>query len=238
VYDAKGRDPVAEVAALGAFWEDDGLSAEKRTILDVGCGTGSHLATLAEHGRVEGLDRSLDMLGVARQRFPEIPLHLGDMCSFELNRRFDVVTCLFGCAGYVSGRPALRRALSAMGRHVTPGGVLLVEPPLFEEHCDSARLQRIEVDLDVGTLVREATSHRDGLFLEIDFDWRHCNDDGTVLDRVLERHRLLLLSSRQWKDDAKRALPNGTRIEIDPVGPIGRGLLVARISPSGARGSG
>jgi SAM-dependent methyltransferase len=238
VYDAKGRDPVAEVAALGAFWKDDGLTGEKRTILDVGCGTGSHLATLSEHGRVEGLDRSLDMLGVARQRFPEVPLHLGDMCSFELNRRFDVVTCLFGSAGYVSGRPALRRALSAMGRHVGPGGVLLVEPPLFEERFDAPRDQQIEVDLDVGTLVRQATSHRDGAFLEIEFDWHHRDSDGTSLDRVLERHRLLLLNSKQWKEDAKRALPQGTRIEIDQEGPIGRGLLIARISPSGARGSG
>ena len=65
------------------------------TLLDVGCGTGKHLEHLGRNYQVEGLDLSGELLAVARERCPGVPLHQADMSNFSLGRTFDAVTCLF-----------------------------------------------------------------------------------------------------------------------------------------------
>ena len=96
IYEAKGRDPVAEVQTLAAHWCADGLTAEKRTILDVGCGTGRILLGLKEQGLdVVGLDSSPEMLCQCRQKLSanqlEAELYEGDMRSFDLKRSFSTI---------------------------------------------------------------------------------------------------------------------------------------------------
>ena len=83
----------------------EGLRTEvlltSRRLLDVACGTGLHLSYLTYRFQVEGLDRDEQLLAIARQRNPEVPLHHADMVDFALGRTFDVVTCLFSAIGYV-----------------------------------------------------------------------------------------------------------------------------------------
>src|SRR5919198_4612710 len=98
------------------------------TLLDVACGTGAHLAELRRRYRCEGLDRNADLLAVARERLPDLPLHEGDMRDFDLGRRFDAVTCLFSSIGYLMTVEALEAAVATMAGHLEPGGGLLVEP--------------------------------------------------------------------------------------------------------------
>lgn len=99
-----------------------------RTLSDVACGTGKHIAALRHRYRVEGLDLDPEMLAMARERLPGVPLHAADMRAFDLGRHFDAVVCLFASIGYVRSEDALRAATAAMARHLDPGGVLLVEP--------------------------------------------------------------------------------------------------------------
>jgi len=58
------------------------------------------LEYLRNHYEVEGLDISQELLTIAGQRNPGVPLHLGDMTNFDLGRAFDVVTCLFSAIAY------------------------------------------------------------------------------------------------------------------------------------------
>jgi len=98
------------------------------SLLDIACGTGRHLEHLRSQYRVEGLDRSTELLQIARRRLGDVPLHEGDMADFDLGRRFDVVTCFFASIPYLGSVEALRRAASSMARHVAPGGILFIEP--------------------------------------------------------------------------------------------------------------
>jgi len=41
---------------------------------------------------------------------------------------FDMIMCLFSAIGMVKTYARLERALVCMGRHVRPGGVLIIEP--------------------------------------------------------------------------------------------------------------
>jgi hypothetical protein len=74
---------------------------------------GQELELLSDGYRVEGLDLDAQLLAVARERLPSVPLHSGDMRDFEIGRRFDVVTCLLP-----SGQPAsmLSTTRRLMGR--------------------------------------------------------------------------------------------------------------------------
>jgi SAM-dependent methyltransferase len=99
-----------------------------RTLLDVGCGTGGHLEQLRTHFEVEGVDASPDMIAVAARKLGATPLHVGDLRSFSLPRRFDVITSLFSAIGYVHSTAELDAAIATMARHLAPGGLLLVEP--------------------------------------------------------------------------------------------------------------
>ena len=104
-YDAvySWKDYDAESERLHALIEERVPGA--KTLLDVACGTGTHLARLAQWYSVEGVDLDPEMLELARQKVPAAPLEVGDMVALELGRRFDVVACLFSSIGYAgSGR--------------------------------------------------------------------------------------------------------------------------------------
>jgi trans-aconitate methyltransferase len=61
-------------------------------ILDLGCGTGQLTARIAESGaRVVGLDSSPEMIGQARQNYPNLEFKLADAASFSFPREFDAV---------------------------------------------------------------------------------------------------------------------------------------------------
>ena len=93
------KDYAAEVERLRQVIDARVPSA--RTLLDVACGTGMHLAELRRWYEVEGLDLDPQLLAFARERLPDVPLHEGDMTAFDLGREFDVVTCLFSSIAYV-----------------------------------------------------------------------------------------------------------------------------------------
>ena len=96
--------------------------------LEVACGTGLHVASLPAAFRTEGLDASREMLALARKRCPHVPFHAGDMRTFDLGRRFDVVSCLFSSIGYMTTKADLDRAIANFARHTREGGVVIVEP--------------------------------------------------------------------------------------------------------------
>ena len=101
---------------------------DARSLLDVGCGTGRHLEHLRGRLDVEGLDLSRQMLAIARKRSPGVRFRQGTLVDFDLHRRFDVVTCLFGSIGYAKTLEGLRKAVRCMAHHLRPDGVLIVEP--------------------------------------------------------------------------------------------------------------
>ncbi len=97
-------------------------------LLDIGCGTGRDAGYLAGIGyRVTGLDSSTRMIGYAGTRHPTVEFVPGDMRSFTLGRRFDVLTCLDSTMLYCHGNHDLMAFLNCCRGHLTPGGLLVAE---------------------------------------------------------------------------------------------------------------
>jgi SAM-dependent methyltransferase len=104
------------------------FAGRPRSVLDVACGTGRHLEFLGRGRAAAGVDLSPAMLREARRRLgPSAELRQGDMRTFRLGRRFDLVVCLFSAIGYMPTRRDRDRALANFFRHTAPGGAAIVE---------------------------------------------------------------------------------------------------------------
>ncbi|MGH8892422.1 MAG: class I SAM-dependent methyltransferase [Actinomycetes bacterium] len=80
----------ADVHGEATFCEN--LLVAGATVLDAGCGTGRVAIRLAERGfHCVGVDLDASMLDVARQRAPLLTWLQGDLATFDLGRRFDLV---------------------------------------------------------------------------------------------------------------------------------------------------
>jgi SAM-dependent methyltransferase len=192
-----------------------------RTLLDVACGTGKHLVELRAWYDVEGLDRDPQLLGFARERLPGTPLHEGDMTDFDLGRTFDAVTCLFSSIGYAYPEDRLRAAVSAMARHLEPGGVLVLEPWLTPERYQPGHVGALLVDVEdpPGKIARMnvVERHEDLTVM----DMHHLVGTAEGVEHFVERHELGLYTDEQYRDAVAAA---GLAPEHDVEGLIGRGL--------------
>jgi SAM-dependent methyltransferase len=156
------KDYRSESARVRSLLHQSGCS-DGASLLDVACGTGGHLAFLREHFAVQGLDLDQQMLDVARSRMPDVPLHRGDMTSFDIGIRFDAVICLFSSIGYTKTVDGLGLAIGAMSRQVRPGGVLIVEPwfsldTFFPGHLNALFVDR--PDLKIARMSVSAVENR------------------------------------------------------------------------------
>lgn len=120
------KDYPAEAQYVASLVEKHG--GEKSALLDIGCGTGRHAEQLAAAGfDVEGLDRAEAMIAQARSRNPGIEYHVGDVCDFDLGKRFGVVSALFHVISYLTEDDQLKAAFQQIREHLQPGGLLIFD---------------------------------------------------------------------------------------------------------------
>jgi len=97
-------------------------------LLVLACGTGGHIPYFKDDYSVSGMDLSEDMLALAREKFPGIRFHLGNLIDFELNKDFDALICLYGSIGFVRTVDNLRASLKRIAAHLRPDGLALITP--------------------------------------------------------------------------------------------------------------
>jgi len=108
-----------------------------KTILDLGCGTGSHAIPLTNRGyKVVGVDRSADMLSHAREKtksaFPtqtsNVPTFIeGDVCNIDVGQQFDAVLMMFAVLGYQLTNESVLAAIGTVRKHLKQGGLFICD---------------------------------------------------------------------------------------------------------------
>jgi ubiquinone/menaquinone biosynthesis C-methylase UbiE len=221
-YDAiyEFKDYRAESARVHELIQERNPGA--RSLLDVACGTGQHLEHLIEHYEVEGLDLDDEMLAAARDRLPGTTLHRGDMIEFDLGRTFDAVTCLFSSIGYVRTEQNLDTAVATMARHLSPGGVLVIEPWLTPDAWEDGHIGSVFVDHDDLKIARLDTPQRAGKLTLIHFAYLVATRN--EISHFTEDHELALFTDDRYRSALESA---GLAVEHDPEGLMGRGLYIA-----------
>lgn len=106
------------------------------SLLDLGCGTGEHIALLSKMNiRCTGIDSSGEMLNLAAERFPDAGRFIKmDMTAFDHFEEFDAVISLFGSFNYLISDADVDRVCWNTWRALKPGGFGLFEiwnaPPI------------------------------------------------------------------------------------------------------------
>lgn len=103
------------------------------SLLDAACGTGKHIEFLKAHYDAVGIDFNPEMLRIARRNNPGVDFIEGDMQTFDCNRKFDAITCLFSSISYLTDKDKLRKAIGNFSKHLEPGGVLVMETSITKE---------------------------------------------------------------------------------------------------------
>jgi SAM-dependent methyltransferase len=223
-YDAiyEWKDYKAESARLVEI-----ITAHKKsagnTLLDVACGTGSHVPFLRDAYAVEGVDIMQGMVEIARSKNPSISFHRGDMIDFDLGRQFDVVVSLFSSIGYVGTSERLALAVRNMARHVKPGGVLIIEP-YFSPEAWKPKTQAPGVnwvDKPDIKIVRMIDWVREGHLVKSTFHYLV----GTVerVEHFTEHHEMGLFTDEEQQSAFRAA---GMDVIHDEKGLMGRGLYI------------
>ncbi len=225
IYDAiySFKDYAAESARVAALVR--AIHPEARTVLDIACGTGEHARCLAvNHGfEVDGLDLDAGLLRVAQEKHPTGRFFQGDMSEFALDKRYDVLLCLFSSIGYLVTLERVCRALRCFREHLGDGGVMLVEPWFAPGGLQDGRVFRHAGTHRGRGVERVSRNEIAGRISRLHFDYAIDTPAGTR--RVSEVHELGLFTTEEMAAAFQGA---GLRAEVDPVGLTGRGLWVAR----------
>lgn len=106
--------------------------AKTRTILDVGCGTANHMIPLIENGySVTGVDASSQMLKIAREKLDregfKADLVKNSSQAFTINRKFDVIVCLFSVINYAAANNDIMRVLKNICAHMKEDSLFIFD---------------------------------------------------------------------------------------------------------------
>lgn len=149
------------------------------SILDLGCGTGSHAIPLAQEGfEVIGVDRSESMLAQARKKATglgmnknNIAFQKGDICSINLQRQADSALMMFAVLGYQLQNANVFSALKTARRHLRLGGLLIFDVWYGPAVLHQRPSQRVKVIPTPGGQILRVASGK------LDIRWHVCTVD-------------------------------------------------------------
>jgi len=125
------KDYESEVNYVDGLIKKYSLSA--KTILDLGCGTGSHDFHFARKGySVYGIDMSQNMIAIARKKqqvqgLLNLEFVQGNIASLSLNKAFDTIVSLFHVMNYFTTNNDMESGFASVSRHLKSGAVFIFD---------------------------------------------------------------------------------------------------------------
>ena len=194
-----------------------------QTVLDVACGTAEHARLLANDFQIDGIDLEPAFIEIASKKVPSGQFQLADMRNFELDRRYDVIQCLFSSIGYLTHGKDVIAALKCFRQHLNPGGVIIVEPWFTPDTYHAGHCHMTTYDGEETKICRMNVSERTGNLSRLKFHYLVAKKEG--IESFEDDHHLMLYTVEEMLSFFKAA---GLAVKHDPVGLTGRGLYVAR----------
>lgn len=102
------------------------VTPETRSLLDLGCGTGSITLEIAAKmgagARIVGVDLSPQMIDIARARAPDAEWVVGDLAAPPVTGRFDLIVICFHTLQVLLDEADLARCFARVAALLAPGG--------------------------------------------------------------------------------------------------------------------
>ncbi len=204
---SKFKDYESEAGSIRVLLSE--LHPAATTILDVACGTGEHVRILREKYDylADGIDLNEKLVAIAREKDPEADFYCLDMTTFKLDKKYDVILCLFSSIAYAKTLEAVILALECFREHLNDDGIILVEPWFSPGELKTGRVtvQTVEEDISVTRMSHLTVDEK---LSTIRFDYLIGTSKGISHEK--EHHALGLFSV----DDMNRAF-TGARLSAE-----------------------
>ncbi|REK77007.1 class I SAM-dependent methyltransferase [Paenibacillus paeoniae] len=194
-----------------------------RTILDVACGTGKHASFLQLSYVVDGIDLNESHIEAARKRNPKSQFTVDDMTNFQLNRTYDVITCLFSSIGFAKTLVGVEQAVRRFKEHLKPDGILLIEAWFTPDDWQPGYVSTLQYESEDCKISRMSHSSTVGSISVLHFDYLIGRRDG--IQHVQETLELGLFSREELTE---LFISEGLCVEYDEYEWIGRGMYILR----------
>lgn len=200
------------------------INPTAQSILDVACGTGQHIQYLTNEYYVDGLDINASYLQLAQKRNPQSTFWCADMRSFDLSKKYDIVTCLFSAVAYANEYNKLVEAIKCMKNHVQVKGYLVIEPWFTPESWQRGYISLVQSEEDGLFVSRMSHSETQGRLSILNFEYLIGTSDG--IEHFSEKHELALYSHEEMMQAFTEA---EVKAKYDPVGITGRGIYIGEV---------
>jgi len=197
------KDYAAEAAFVLALVRKHCPQAQ--SLLELGCGTGTHAAHLSASGvSMHGVDCSAPMLELARARREGLPREIaermvfshGDVRQMRIAETFDAVVSLFHVVSYQTSNEDLRRCFATAKHHLKPGGVFVFDcwyGPAVLSDPPQVRIKRWEDNGTSITRIAEPTLRPNDNLVDVDYTIFVLNPASAATQTLRELHRMRYL---------------------------------------------
>lgn len=168
------------------------------SILDFGCGTGTHAYLLSQQGYYfVGVDRSQDMIDTAKTRKTEkTEFFVGDITTINLEKQFDVIVSLFHVISYITKNEDLELFFRNISKHLKTDGLLIFDcwyGPAVLTDRPATRIKRLEDEKIKVTRIAEPVMHPNENIVDVQYEVVIEKKITKKTDRIHETHPMRYL---------------------------------------------
>lgn len=103
------------------------MTKNKKWILDLGCGTGTHLNILENLGYiVNGIDKSENMVALAREKVKS-EIYNMDILDYKLDEKYDAIIAMHSVFNHLKSYEDFDKTLSNSLDHLTKNGIMIID---------------------------------------------------------------------------------------------------------------
>jgi len=103
------------------------LIGNRKSILDVGCGTGIHMSILENIDYIcDGIDLNKEMLDIARNKVKG-NLYQDNLLDFKLNKKYDAIISMFAVFNHLANYEELELGIKNLYNHLIEDGLLIID---------------------------------------------------------------------------------------------------------------
>ena len=103
------------------------LIGNRKTVLDVGCGTGVHMHLLEDSGYiVDGLDLNSGMLDIAKTRVKGNLIE-ANLLDFNINKKYDSIISMFAVFNHLNDYNEFEEGIMHCYEYLNEDGILIID---------------------------------------------------------------------------------------------------------------
>ncbi|MFC1522731.1 class I SAM-dependent DNA methyltransferase [Elusimicrobiota bacterium] len=99
----------------------------RKSILDLGCGTGTLLSSLSGKNKTFGIDISPQMIKIAKAKDKKTRYRVMNIQNFRLGRSFDIITCAFDTINHITSFKGWQDIFKSVHKHLAENGIFIFD---------------------------------------------------------------------------------------------------------------